>query len=103
MCPMRRGRHCHRHKGEEVCSCEMGNIYRFTEPIVLILIARAGKTHGYTTATEAEKLAVTHSKLDTGVIYRTLNHLEQQGKIISSWDTSGHGPARKMYRLTKDG
>ncbi len=98
-----RRRHCHRNREEEVCSCEMGKIYRFAEPIVLISIAKTGEAHGYTIAQESEKLAVTHSKLDTGVIYRTLHPLEQQGKITSAWDTSGSGPARRMYRLTNDG
>jgi len=99
---MPRGRHC-RHEGKCACSCEMGNIYRFAEPVVLLTIARLGDAYGYLIAQEADTLAVTHAGLDTAVIYRTLHRLEVAGKITSSWDTEGSGPARRLYTLTDDG
>lgn len=40
---------------------------------------------------------------DTGAVYRTLQQLEQDGEVISEWDTSGSGPARKVYQLTPVG
>lgn len=40
---------------------------------------------------------------DTGAIYRTLQQLETDGAVVSEWDTSGSGPARKVYRLTPAG
>ena len=85
------------------CSCEMGNLYRFAEPIVLLAIARLGSAHGYQLAQEAEGMAVTHAGLDGGVIYRTLRRLEAAGHVRSSWDTSGSGPARRIYVLTESG
>ena len=98
-------RRCHRY-GQKVqgpCSCEMGNLYRFAEPIVLLAIARMGEAHGYQIAQEAEGMAVTHAGLDSGVIYRTLRRLETAGRVSSSWDTSGGGPARRVYVLTESG
>jgi PadR family transcriptional regulator, regulatory protein PadR len=92
-----------RTRGEAGCSSEMGNIYRFIEPIVLLSIVRQKEAYGYNIAQEAEGLAVTDGGLDTGVIYRTLHRLEQKGRVISSWDTSGIGPARKIYVLTEPG
>ena len=89
--------------GHAPCSCEMGNLYRFAEPIVLLSIARLGDAHGYQIAQEAEALAVTHAGLDSGVIYRTLRRLETSGRVRSSWDTSGNGPARRVYVLTESG
>ena len=101
---MPRGRHCHGHGvSEKACTCGMGNLYRFAEPIVLLSIARLNEAYGYSIAQESEKLAVTHSGLDTAVVYRTLRHLESAGRIVSSWDTSGEGPARRVYRLTESG
>ena len=96
---------CHRygHNEEGPCSCEMGNLYRFAEPIVLLAIARMGEAHGYQIAQEAEGMAVTHAGLDSGVIYRTLRRLETAGRVSSSWDTSGGGPARRVYVLTESG
>jgi PadR family transcriptional regulator PadR len=81
----------------------MGNLYRFAEPIVLLVIARLGEAHGYQIAQEAEGVAVTHAGLDSGIIYRTLRSLEAAGRVASRWDTSGSGPARRVYVLTESG
>ena len=81
----------------------MGNLYRFAEPIVLLAIAQLGEAHGYQLAQKAESMAVTHAGLDSGVIYRTLRRLEAAGRVRSSWDTSGAGPARRVYVLTDSG
>ena len=100
-----RRRHCHRYGPAEggPCTCEMGNLYRFAEPIVLLAIARLREAHGYQIAQKAEGMAVTHAGLDSGVIYRTLRRLEAAGRVRSSWDTSGSGPARRVYVLTESG
>jgi PadR family transcriptional regulator PadR len=85
------------------CSCEMGNLYRFTEPIVLLVLARLGTAHGYQIAAEAGPLAVTHAGLDGAAIYRALRRLEETDCVTSGWDTSGGGPARRLYTLTERG
>lgn len=81
----------------------MGNLYRFTEPIVLVSLARLGTAHGYQIAQEAERLAVTHAGLEVGAVYRTLRRLEEVGYVSSAWDTRGPGPARRDYVLTDAG
>jgi PadR family transcriptional regulator PadR len=98
-------RRCHRYGQQNggPCSCEMGNLYRFAEPVVLLVIARLGEAHGYQIAQEAEGVAVTHAGLDSGIIYRTLRSLEAAGRVASRWDTSGAGPARRVYVLTESG
>ncbi len=40
---------------------------------------------------------------DPGSVYRTLRQLEKDGLVQSDWDTSTHGPARRMYSLTDAG
>ena len=40
---------------------------------------------------------------DPGLVYRTLRQLEDDGLVRSSWDTEGHGPARRLYQLTPEG
>lgn len=85
------------------CSCEMGNIYRFAEPIALLAIAKLGEAHGYQIAQETEHLAVTHAGLDAGAIYRVLRRLERNGQVKSHWETSDEGPARRVYILTTAG
>jgi DNA-binding PadR family transcriptional regulator len=81
----------------------MGNLYRFCEPIVLLTLAKLGTAHGYQIAAEAEPFSVTHAGLDGAAIYRTLRRLESTGCVTSSWDTSGGGPARRLYTLTARG
>jgi DNA-binding PadR family transcriptional regulator len=40
---------------------------------------------------------------DPGMLYRTLRQLEELGAVRSAWDTSGRGPARRVYELTAIG
>ena len=81
----------------------MGNLYRFCEPVVLLTLARLGTAHGYQIAAEAEPMAVTHAGLDGAAVYRALRRLEGMGCVTSMWDTSGGGPARRLYTLTPRG
>jgi PadR family transcriptional regulator, regulatory protein PadR len=81
----------------------MGNLYRFCEPIVLLVLARLGTAHGYQLANESEQFAVTHAGVDSAAIYRALRRLEANGHVTSSWDTTGSGPARRLYTLTSSG
>lgn len=36
-------------------------------------------------------------------IYGTLRKLEVHGFVIATWDTTGSGPARRVYRITEEG
>jgi len=42
-------------------------------------------------------------KADSAAIYRTLKQLEKDGELSAAWDTSGGGPAIRVYRLTAKG
>jgi len=99
---VRRERRCRR-DGNGVCSCEMGNLYRYAEPAVLLSIARTGRMHGYSIAQEAAAMSVTHAGLDTGIVYRTLHSLEMAKMVVSEWECNDGRHARKVYRLTPDG
>ena len=39
--------YCHRHAGRGPCTCAMGNLYRFAEPVVLYLLESNGPAYGY--------------------------------------------------------
>jgi len=98
---MNGGRGCQ--KPADANTCEMGNLYRYTEPVVLLSLARLGAAHGYQIAQEAENLAVTPAGLDGPAVYRTLRRLEGNGRVTSAWETGGGGPARRVYELTPAG
>ncbi len=42
-------------------------------------------------------------KADSAAVYRTLKQLEKDGELQSEWNTSGSGPAIRIYRLTPAG
>jgi DNA-binding PadR family transcriptional regulator len=41
--------------------------------------------------------------VDSSTVYRFLRDLEERGYVASRWDTSGAGPARRLYQITEDG
>ncbi len=57
-------------------------------------------THGYDLV---ERLAEIGLCADNGAIYRLLRRLEREGHVRSGWQTSAHGPDRRIYSLTPRG
>ena len=94
---------CDRHKDEYPCTCAMGNLYRFVEPVVLLLLRKKGHSYGYDLAADIPDYAFTDAEIERAALYRTLRQLEAAGNVRSSWDTDTNGPARRVYRLTAKG
>jgi len=94
---------CSRHGPDRPCSCGMGNLYRFVEPVTLYLLKVRGRTYGYDLAGALNDNALTDSGIETGALSRTLRRLEESGLVVSKWDVSGGGPARRLYDLTPTG
>jgi DNA-binding PadR family transcriptional regulator len=81
----------------------MGNLYRFVEPVALYLLKTRGKTHGYDLVGALNDNALTDSRIEPGALYRTLRRLEENAFVVSTWDVSGSGAARRVYELTPEG
>lgn len=94
---------CSRHGADRPCTCAMGNLYRFVEPVVLLLLKKHGPSYGYELATALNEHALTDAEIERAALYRTLKQLEGNGHVLSDWDVSGSGPARHVYRLTDSG
>lgn len=94
---------CRRHGPDTPCSCGMGNLYRFVEPVTLYLLKTKGRTHGYNLAGALNDNTLTDSRIEPGALYRTLRRLEENGFVVSTWDVGGCGPARRLYDLTPEG
>ncbi len=94
---------CSRHGKDQPCSCGMGNLYRFIEPVVLHLLQTRGRSCGYDLCSEMPKHALTDAEIDKAALYRTLRQLELNGNVKSTWETNQGGPARRVYRLTRKG
>jgi PadR family transcriptional regulator PadR len=81
----------------------MGNLYRFVEPVVLLLLKKKGQSYGYDLSADLQECALTDAEIERGALYRTLRHLELNGNVRSEWETEKSGPARRVYRLTGKG
>lgn len=51
--------------------CDMGNPYRFVEPVVLLLLKK-GRSYGYYLSNELRELALTDAEVERAAQYRTL-------------------------------
>lgn len=81
----------------------MGNLYRFVEPLVLLLLKKKGRAYGYDLSGDLQEFALTDAEIERAALYRTLRQLEANGNVKSEWDVENNGPARRVYRLTAKG
>lgn len=81
----------------------MGKLYRFVEPVLLLLLKQKGSSHGYDLASAVREHALTDAEIEPAALYRTLRTLELNGHVVSKWETNGSGPARRVYQLTPAG
>lgn len=76
---------------------------RLVEPAVLYLLGTGAAAHGYDLLGQVNEMGLTDTQVDPAAIYRILRQLEAEGAVVSTWDTSGGGPARRNYELTELG
>ncbi len=98
-----RPRTCLRHGGNRPCTCAMGNVYRFVEPVTLLMLNERGHSCGYDLAAHLSEYALTDAQIENAALYRTLRGLENNGYVISQWAIRNGGPARRIYSLTPAG
>ena len=68
---------------------------------VVLLSLREWSSYGYELMGRARMFGF--EAMNTGTLYRTLRRMEKDGVLESSWETSGDGPARRMYTITDAG
>jgi DNA-binding PadR family transcriptional regulator len=69
-----------------------------------MMILAKGPLHGYRIVQEAARTPIlAGSRPDRTGVYRVLRGLEEGGYVVSSWQLSESGPARKSYCLTPEG
>ena len=83
------------------CECSEARVERFIQPCILLLLAE-NPAHGYDLMERLNRFGFENGG-DPAAVYRTLRKLEQDGFVISSWETTGSGPARRSYTLSEDG
>jgi poly-beta-hydroxybutyrate-responsive repressor len=76
-------------------------VERFTEPALLLLLSEH-PAHGYELL-ETLPALTGGRPVEMGNLYRLLRSLEEEGIVVSEWDASAPGPAKRRYALTDDG
>jgi PadR family transcriptional regulator PadR len=94
---------CRPHERDYPSTCAMGNLYRFVEPVVLLLLKGKGRSYGYGLSADLQRHALTDAEIERATLYRTLRQLEKNGDVVSQWDTEKGRPARRVYKLTPRG
>ena len=85
------------------CPCAGTNLDRLVQPAILTVLSD-GPLHGYRIAEQiGQRFGLPEEQPDVSGIYRFLKAMEQKGLVVSSWDLSESGPAKKSYALTQDG
>jgi PadR family transcriptional regulator len=84
------------------CQCPGGKTERFIQPCLLLALQKQ-PSYGYDLLEKILEFGFLDGPPDPGMVYRHLRKMEQEGFVSSSWDTSGTGPARRNYRITKEG
>ena len=70
-------------------------------PVALVLL-REESSYGYELMQRLAEFGF-DEEISAGTLYRTLRRMEHEGLCRSEWDTSGDGPARRMYSVTEAG
>lgn len=89
----------------KTCGCsfrsrDFGNIERFIEPCILLLLCK-NSSHGYQLR-ENLKEHCGH-KIDIGNLYRTLRRMEKDDWISSDWQEGNGVPNKRTYSITIEG
>ncbi|NPV52670.1 MAG: PadR family transcriptional regulator [Firmicutes bacterium] len=84
------------------CRYSGSRIERFIEPCLLLLL-REKPAHGYDLMERLRDFGFDGENQDPGMVYRNLRRLEEDGMVRSEWDTTGSGPARRLYEVTPEG
>ena len=85
------------------CPCLGVTLAKLIQPTILSILAD-GRLHGYRIVERAAAIpTVRGGRPDSTGIYRTLHAMQRRGLVVSAWDASGTGPARRPYELTDEG
>ncbi|WP_259498916.1 PadR family transcriptional regulator [Desulfofundulus thermocisternus] len=75
---------------------------RLLQPVLLFLL-RLKPSHGYELIQRLARLDLLEGDADPATVYRNLRRMEQEALVVSSWEATGTGPARRRYAVTPKG
>lgn len=78
----------------------LGAPKNFLIPIMLLHL-RDWNSHGYELMEKVMQFGV--QSVDQGNFYRLLRQMEKDALVMSEWDVSSGGPAKRIYSITEAG
>jgi len=85
------------------CPCSGATLSKYVQPAIMTILA-GGRLHGYRIVEAAAKSPMFGGdRPDPTGVYRLLRIMEKRGLVVSAWDVSDRGPAKKSYQLTNQG
>lgn len=84
---------------EQACECPTGLSGRYTQPCLLLALSQKN-SYGYELIDTIGKLGAIP---DASAVYRALRKMEDERLVESEWITEGPGPAKRFYKITKEG
>lgn len=85
------------------CPCKGNNLDKMIQPAILASLAKE-ELHGYKIIQRVAEMAMLNeTKPDATGVYRYLKTMENMGYVISRWDTTNSGAAKRIFKITKDG
>ena len=75
---------------------------RYIQPSILLAL-KTKPSYGYELIQEISRFGFIEGQVPPGMIYRHLRELEENGLVVSEWETEGVGPAKRVYQLTGEG
>lgn len=89
--------------GQDPCPCTGETLDKLLQPAILAVLAE-GPLHGYELAARIARMPMLGGhRPDVSGVYRFLKTMQSKRLLVSSWDTSARGPAKKLYRPTEAG
>jgi DNA-binding PadR family transcriptional regulator len=85
------------------CPCTGGTLDKLIQPAILAILAE-GPMHGYGMGERIKNMPrFAGQKPDLSGVYHLLKAMEGRGLVVSAWDLSEAGPAKKTYQITEPG
>jgi PadR family transcriptional regulator PadR len=75
---------------------------RYIQPSILMAL-KAKPSYGYELIQEIARFGFIEGQVPPGMIYRHLREMEENGMVVSEWETEGVGPAKRVYQVTGEG
>jgi poly-beta-hydroxybutyrate-responsive repressor len=79
-----------------------GKQERYIQPSILLGL-HIKPSYGYELIQNIQEFGFIEGTAPPGMIYRHLRQLEEDGLVLSNWETEGTGPAKRMYTITEEG